>query len=105
MAPARHHDAPLRIGVDRRDAHVAPFDLELVGEDAGEGRAYVLAHLRAGDVYGHDAVAVDTVPDRGLERARSPLLRGAFSRCETERDSDTAQTDQKGAARQRALML
>src|SRR5262245_55876391 len=80
FAAARAHDAPLRIGIDRRDAHVAPVDLEFVSEDAGDGRAYVLAHLRTRDVHGHDAIAVDAVPNGGLEGARPRLLRGALPR-------------------------
>ena len=66
-AAARHHDAPLRIGVDGVDAHVVPVGFEFVGEDAGERRADMLAHLGADDVDGHDAVAVDAVPDSRIE--------------------------------------
>src|SRR5262249_60142583 len=77
LAAAGAHGAPLRIAVDRRNADVAPLDFELVSEDAGDGRADVLAHFRAGDVHGHDAVAVDAVPNSGLEGARR-LLRDAF---------------------------
>ena len=88
-----------------RDAHVAPVDFELIGEDAGDGRADVLAHFRADDVHGHDAIAVEAVPNRGFEGARPRLLRGAFSRRETERDGRAGHADQKGAARKRALML
>ena len=79
IAAARAHDSPLRIGIDREDAHVAPFDFELVSEDAGDGRAYVLAHFRADDVHGHDAIAVDAVPNRGLEGARTPTPAAAPS--------------------------
>src|SRR5262249_61911638 len=73
LAAACAHDAPLRIGIDRKDAHVAPVDFQLVSEDAGDGRAYMLAHFRAGDVHGHDAVSVDAVPNSGLERVRPRL--------------------------------
>src|SRR5262249_10242098 len=105
IAAAGDHHAPLRIGIDREDAHIAPFDLELVSEDTGDGRAYVLAHFRAGDVHGHDAVAVDAVPNGGFEGARTRLLRGALFKCETERDGGAGHADQKCAARKRALML
>ena len=104
LAAAGLHEAPFRIGIDQQDAHVAPVDLELVGEDAGDGRADVLTHFRTDDVHGHDAIAVKAVPNRGFEGARPRLLRGAFSRRETERDGRAGQTDQKGAARKRALI-
>src|SRR5262249_28025488 len=70
LAPASAHVAPLRIGIDQQDTHIAPVDLQLVSEDAGNGRADVLTHFRADDVHGHDAIAVEAVPNRGFEGAR-----------------------------------
>src|SRR5215467_6583078 len=104
-AAAGVHVPPLRIAIDQQDANVAPVDLELIREYASDGSADVLAHLCTDDVHGHDAIAVDAVPNGGFEGARPRLLRGALSRRETERDGGAGHADQKGAARKRALML
>ncbi len=65
------HRAPLRVRVDADDPHLVPIGLELVGEDAGQRRADVLAHLGLRHVDPDEALAVDAEPDRRLEsRAR-----------------------------------
>src|SRR5262245_9667679 len=104
-AAAGVHVAPLRIAIDHQDANVCPVDLELVSDDAGDGSADMLTHLRTDDVHGHDAIAVDAVPNGGFEGARPRLLRRALFRRETERDGGAGHADQKGAARKRALLL
>ncbi len=66
-AAAGDHQAPFRVGIDVDDPHLVPVGLELVGDDAGERGADMLAHLGADDVDGHDAAAIDAVPDCRLE--------------------------------------
>ena len=56
------HEAPFRVGVDMVDAHIRPVGLQLIGEDARERSADMLAHLGADDVDGDDAGAVDGEP-------------------------------------------
>ena len=86
----------------RVDAHLAPVGLELVGEDAGERGADVLAHLGADDVDGDDAVAIDAVPDGRLERAaadpRRPARSPASAR-EAEREAGAGQARSESARR------
>ena len=86
------------------DPHLVPIGLELVGEDAGERGADMLAHLGADDVDGDDAVAVDAIPDGRLERALRGRRRGVPPRvrpCETEGEPRAGHADQKAAARER----
>ena len=66
-AAAGDHQAPFRIAVDMDDAHLVPIRFELVGEDARERGADVLAHLGADDVDGDDTGRVDPEPDRRFE--------------------------------------
>ena len=68
--PAGDHQAPLGVGVDVDDADLVPVRLELIGDDAGQGRPDVLAHLGPDDVDGHDPLGVDGVPEAGLEGRR-----------------------------------
>eukprot|EP01133_Synstelium_polycarpum_P006998 gene6997-biopygen5818 len=69
-AAARHHHAPFRVRVDVMQAHLAPVRFQLVGHDARQGRADMLAHFRLGDMDGDHAVTVDLEPDAGIEHGR-----------------------------------
>ena len=52
------------------DADLLPVGFELVGDNAGQGGADVLAHLGPDDIDRHHAVRVDGVPEGGLEGGR-----------------------------------
>ena len=65
----------LEFGID--DPYLVPVGLELVGHDAGERGADMLAHFGAFDVDGHSAIAVDAVPDGRFKKfAGGCLLTG-----------------------------
>ena len=101
-AAAGDHQAPLRIGIDVDDAHLAPVGFQLVGEDAGDGGADVLAHLGADDVDGDDAVAVDACTRWWARSADLELPRAAP--CAGAKPKVTAGAghgDQEAAARKR----
>ncbi|CAB5370617.1 unnamed protein product [Rhizophagus irregularis] len=63
-APARDHQAPFGVGIDMDDADLVPIGLQLIGEDARERGADMLAHFGADDVDGDDAGGIDAEPDR-----------------------------------------
>jgi hypothetical protein len=50
------------------NSHLAPVGLELVGHDASERGAHMLAHLGADDVDSQHAAAIHAVPDGRLEQ-------------------------------------
>ncbi|MNU53100.1 hypothetical protein D3C71_421270 [compost metagenome] len=111
-AAARHHQAPFRVRVHVMQAHLAPVRFKLLGHDARQGRADVLAHFRLGDVDGNDAVAADLEPDAGIEHGHGALLRlhrchlaggqGAVGAQEGERKPRAGGGDQETAPSQRA---
>lgn len=55
------------MGVDVVQAHRLPIRLQLVGDDACQRGADMLAHLGLGDVDGDEAVMIDAIPEGRLE--------------------------------------
>ena len=72
-AAARDHQAPFRVRVHVMQAHLAPVRFQLLGHDARQGRADMLAHFRLGDIHGDHAVTPDLEPDAGIEDWRRRL--------------------------------
>ena len=77
------------------DAHLGPVGFQLIGDDSGDGRADVLAHLGADDVDGDDPLAVDVVPDGGAESAGRSVCRTG----QAEGRPGRADGDQEAASR------
>ena len=67
------------------DTDLVPIGLKLIGEDAGQCRADMLAHFGADDVDGDDARRVDAEPDRRLEQRSSGGGGYAAGHCRIDR--------------------
>jgi hypothetical protein len=83
--------------------HLFPVGLQLVGHDAGERGAHMLAHFGPDDVDGDHAGAIDAVPDGRLKQvARRDLGLASCRRPgpgKSQHDAGPHHRDQEAAAR------
>src|SRR5580693_6393352 len=97
----RYHFAPFRIGVDCDYTNLTLIGLQLIGHDAGERGADMLAHLGPGDVNSHLSAGIDAIPDGRFEqfaRAACRLIGEAFPSI-PQHDASPYHADQETAAR------
>ena len=98
---AGHHQAPFGIGIDGDDPHTVPVGLQLVGDNPGQSRTDMLAHLGADHVDGHRAAAIDAVPNRRLEEltCADARQRGQAGASVSQHEGAPQHRNQEAAAR------